>query len=192
MAQEPPQFGDRDLARLIYEGDKRAETELVERFSRSLFLILRRRLDDFGAAQDLLQETLLIAVKRLREKPLDNPEKIENYIHRIAINLIRNDQRKSARRATDPDSDFIEVLPSDFGQPEPEAQLLQQQIAVRELLSELRVKRDKEILFRFYIDQQDKNEICSALNLTSRHFDRVLLRAKQRFRMLVNQRESAL
>ena len=47
------------------------------------------------------------------------------------------------------------------------------------------VKRDREILTRFYVEDQDKDEICTALNLDSLHFNRVLFRARKRFRKIL-------
>ena len=47
------------------------------------------------------------------------------------------------------------------------------------------MKRDREILRRFYVEDQDKEDICRALNLDSLHFNRVLFRAKKRFRKLL-------
>jgi RNA polymerase sigma-70 factor (ECF subfamily) len=57
--------------------------------------------------------------------------------------------------------------------------------AVRELLAGMPVERDRELLMRFYVQDQDKKEICKALGLDSLHFNRVLFRAKGRFRKLL-------
>jgi RNA polymerase sigma-70 factor (ECF subfamily) len=47
------------------------------------------------------------------------------------------------------------------------------------------VERDRELLIRFYVYDQDKQEICRELGLNSLHFNRVLFRAKNRFRKLL-------
>ena len=44
--------------------------------------------------------------------------------------------------------------------------------------------RDREILFRFYLAEDDKERICRDLGLTAVHFNRVLFRARERFREL--------
>ena len=49
------------------------------------------------------------------------------------------------------------------------------------------VVRDREILRRYYLSDDDKQRICQDLQLTSAHFDRVLFRAKQRMRELIDQ-----
>jgi RNA polymerase sigma-70 factor (ECF subfamily) len=60
---------------------------------------------------------------------------------------------------------------------------------VRQLLSELS-DRDREILRRFYIEEEDKERICADLKLSSLHFNRVLHRARERYRELYRKMES--
>ncbi len=45
--------------------------------------------------------------------------------------------------------------------------------------------RDRQILYRFYIAEEDKERICADLDLSSLHFNRVLFRARQRFKDLL-------
>ena len=70
--------------------------------------------------------------------------------------------------------------------PEAVNHLLQQEQAamVRAVLAELDSDRDREILFRFYLADDDKERICRDLGLTAVHFNRVLFRARERFREL--------
>ena len=60
---------------------------------------------------------------------------------------------------------------------------------IKRLIEELSVERDREILLRFYIREEDKESICTALAITPLHFNRVLFRAKQRFRELLLREE---
>lgn len=55
---------------------------------------------------------------------------------------------------------------------------------MRRVLAELPSDRDREILFRFYIAEDEKDSICRDLGLTSLHFNRVLFRARERYREL--------
>jgi len=54
----------------------------------------------------------------------------------------------------------------------------------RRVLDELPAERDREILHRFYILEDEKDAICGDLGLTSLHFNRVLYRARERYREL--------
>jgi DNA-directed RNA polymerase specialized sigma24 family protein len=51
--------------RAIRGGESRAESELVERYSRGLRYFLLRRVGDQERVRDLLQETLAIAIEKL-------------------------------------------------------------------------------------------------------------------------------
>jgi hypothetical protein len=43
-------------------------------------------------------------------------------------------------------------------------------------------------LVRYYLDDESKEEICAALGLSDEHFNRVIFRAKNRFRELLERR----
>ena len=174
------------LATRITSGDRAAEAELVTRFQRGVrFLLLRKTQGDLQLAEDLCQETLIVAISRLRDRPLDEPGKLSAYIHGIAVRLFIGDLRKAARRQTQANSEAIEVAQDPrLGQAET---LSRDQVrdVVRELIDEMPVPRDRERLLRVYVLEQDKPTICQALGLDSVHFNRVLSRARQRLRQLV-------
>ena len=54
----------------------------------------------------------------------------------------------------------------------------------RKVLEELDSDRDRQILFRFYVADDSKAQICADLGLSSLHFNRVLFRARERYRAL--------
>jgi len=56
------------------------------------------------------------------------------------------------------------------------------------VIGELDGDRDRELLFRFYIAEEDKERLCEELGLTSLHFNRVLFRARQRYKELYERR----
>jgi RNA polymerase sigma-70 factor (ECF subfamily) len=57
--------------------------------------------------------------------------------------------------------------------------------AVRRLIDALDNSRDRMLLYQYYIEEKDKAQVCADLGLTQRHFDKVLFRAKQRFKELL-------
>ena len=57
---------------------------------------------------------------------------------------------------------------------------------LRKLLAQLPVARDREILVRFYLEEQDKDEVCRGLGIDASHFHRVVFRARERFRALLD------
>jgi RNA polymerase sigma-70 factor (ECF subfamily) len=59
---------------------------------------------------------------------------------------------------------------------------------VRQVIRELGTERDRDILLRFYIAEEDKERISADFGLTSLQFNRVLHRARERYRELYLQR----
>jgi RNA polymerase sigma-70 factor (ECF subfamily) len=178
----------RSAARIVQgirNGDSAAETQMVERYSRGLRYLLMRRTSDQERARDLLQETLCIAITKLREIELDNPERLAGYLRGIAVRVAMNDGRRRKREPISMEVEALERIPAN--EPRQFQYIAKQQTAsaVRTLLDAMTVKRDRELLMRYYVQDQDKQEICGALGLDSLHFNRVLFRAKARFKKLL-------
>ncbi len=169
----------------IHNGDKKAESILLERYYRQLFYILRKRGLDEEYARDLCQETFRIAIERLREKPLSEPSKIAAFMHGIAVNLCIAESRKAARRQTYTDNDSVALAAEKGLDQFATLSKERMELIVRRLLNELANERDQKILLRYYIDELDKHEICAELTLSHRHFDKVISRARTRFKQLV-------
>lgn len=179
-----------DLSQRIAGGDRSAESELVSQYGGGLMIMLQQRTGDPQLASDLYQETFIIVIKRLRRANLDEPEKLSAFLHATAKNVLIGDVRKEARRKTFANSDIVAAAPD--GRPGPSDQVNRSEEAgiVRELIDEMRSKRDKALLLRFYINEEDKSDICAALNLSSIHFNRVLFRARRRFKDLLTRYEN--
>jgi DNA-directed RNA polymerase specialized sigma24 family protein len=56
---------------------------------------------------------------------------------------------------------------------------------VRRVLHELGNERDRQILLRFYIAEEDKERLSEDFGLSSLQFNRVLHRARQRYKELL-------
>ncbi len=178
-------LSDSELVRRIHSGDFPAESELVARYSRGVFYLLRRRANDIELAEDLHQETFRIVLLRLRTQGLAEPAKAGRFILRTARNLLLGDTRKTSRRATynDPASveSALDQTPSLY------SQLASEQTAtlVRKLIAQLNRERDRVLLYRFYVNGESKEMICEELGIGNAHFHRVLFRARQRLKDLI-------
>lgn len=177
-----------ELVQRIHAGDQAAESLLVQKYSTPLFTLIRCRVHDPELAQDLLQDTFRIVIERLRSKGLDDPAKLACFINKTAIYLYIGVIRKEQRRKTVPNTDI--VLEEVDNAPGPLVQLLEREGAssVRTLLEELPTARDQDILRRFYMRDEGKATICSCLELSPEHFDRVISRARKRFRQIVERK----
>src|ERR1044072_9425956 len=98
-----------ELSRRIREGDASAESELIRQFEPGLRVLLRRRTGgDHGLLQDLVQETLLVVIRRLRGAGIEDPEKLAAFAAQTARNLAIASHRKAERQKTDVDTEETE------------------------------------------------------------------------------------
>lgn len=174
-----------DLGRRIAAGDSAAETALVERYSRGLLYLLKRQGVSPELADDLHQETFRIVIERLRQRELDDPAGLAGFLRGIARNLATAEYRKAARRKTEADPEGLEQAVNPAPGQLQNVLLNEEANIVRRLISELPTDRDQQLLMRFYVAEEEKESICSDLGLDSLHFNRVLFRARSRFKELL-------
>ncbi|MBS0374433.1 MAG: sigma-70 family RNA polymerase sigma factor [Proteobacteria bacterium] len=154
---------------------------------RGLHALLLRRIGDPQTAWDILQDAVVTTLTKLRDGQLERPESAGGFIYRVALNHLRNHRRKD-RWVRDVPID-VEHL-EDTG-PLPDADSghrAQWAEIVAMVLEELPTDRDRDILIRFYLDDEDKESICRALGLSAEHFNRVIFRARERFRELMERK----
>ncbi len=60
------------------------------------------------------------------------------------------------------------------------AQRMQLRDAMRAVIGGMPVRRDRQLLRRFYFDDLDRELICAELNIDASHFRRVIHRARLR------------
>jgi RNA polymerase sigma-70 factor (ECF subfamily) len=175
-----------ELVARIGRGGRDAEDAMVRRYGPGLLYMLKRRTRDSELALDLRQDTFRVAIEKLRSSSLDEPAHLAAYLRAVALNLWIAHQRKHVRRATTADSDAVEAA-ADAGESGPFESVSRAQVrdAVGALLDELGTPRDREILTRVYLRDEDKTDVCAALGVDATHFNRVLFRARQRFRELL-------
>ncbi|HET9863660.1 MAG TPA: sigma-70 family RNA polymerase sigma factor [Steroidobacteraceae bacterium] len=178
-----------ELSRRIREGDVSAESELIRQFEPGLRVLLRRRTGgDQGLLQDLVQETLLIVIQRLRGVGIDDPQKLAAFAAQTARNLAIASLRKTERQRTDVDSEATERKADASRGVEAQAEDIEAALAVRALLREMPQARDRLMLKRFYLEEHDKALICREMHLTEAAFNQALSRARRRFRQILEER----
>ena len=173
------------LVKLVKGGDRGAEAEMVERYSRGLRYLLRRKTRDVELAEDFLQETWAIALLKIRGNGLDNPGRLAGYLCGIANNLALGEIRRVSRQRTSINSEIVELVPDESSNPFRHVSRAEVCKLVHGLLDDLRKDRDREILKRFYVQEEDKESICRRLDVDGVHFNRVLYRARQRLKVAI-------
>lgn len=177
------------LVKLVKGGDRGAEAAMIQRYSRGLRFLLRRKTRDPELAEDFLQETWAIALVKIRDDGLDNPGRLAGYLCGIANNLALGELRRVNRQRTSINSEIVDLIPDESSNPLRHVSRAEVCKLVHGLLDDLRKERDREILKRFYVWEEDKQSICDGLGVDSVHFNRVLYRARQRLKSSIEASE---
>jgi len=172
-----------ELVRRIMAGEAGAEDELVERYGRGILIVLRRMVRNPCTAKDLCQDALRLIVEKVRRGDVREPEKLSGFICSLARNIAKDYLRRMPRGVSLEDAETSSISDSS---PDQLSHVLREERAnaIRQVLKELNSDRDREMLYRFYLAEEDKEKICADLALSALHFNRVLHRARERFRKL--------
>jgi RNA polymerase sigma-70 factor, ECF subfamily len=176
-----------DLVNRVKAGDPQAEAEIVELYDRGVRFIIRQDVNDHAAADDLYQEAFRIVLEKVRRGEVREPEKLTGFVWAVVRNLIISYFRRTARQEQSVEAEYPESLPHPA--PDQLEALLQKEKAelVRQVFNRMRNKRDIQVLFRFYIIEESKQQICADLGLTNLDFNHILYRARKRYRKLYEQ-----
>jgi RNA polymerase sigma-70 factor (ECF subfamily) len=172
-----------DLVSRIMAGEHHAEEELVARYSRGVSVILSRETRNAPIAEDLYQDTFALAIQKIRQGDLRDHDRLSGFVSGIAKNLAIEHFRRQSRRE-ELDDDKVDSRPDTSPSQLDQLLLREKTKAVRQVMGELRSERDRQLLVRFYLAEEDKDAICAELELSSLHFNRVLFRARERYREL--------
>jgi RNA polymerase sigma-70 factor (ECF subfamily) len=149
--------------------------------------LILRRVRDPEVAADILQDAAVTTLEKLRSGEIAHPENLGGYLYRVALNHLRNHRRKD--RSGLSSADALDQLPASEKDADWECVGERQwATAARRMLQEMPVTRDREVLIRFYLDDGDREQICRELQLSEEHFNRVIFRARNRFRELIEHR----
>jgi len=172
--------GDSSLVMAISQGGT-SQDQLYLRYRRPLLQVFLQRRIARDVAQDLLQRTFLQAIKKIRAEGLEDPSKLGGYLYRTACNLATAYWRGELARRRDMDTELLANLRDETLSLEERVDHELLAKCVRSLMMHLPMARDREVLLRFYINEEPKESICRSLDLSDLQFNQVLWRARQRF-----------
>ena len=177
-----------ELAVKIITGDKQACNEFAQINYSWLLFVVRRKFAQSNNHEDIVQDTFMLVIKKLQQGSVNNPNAISAYLRSTVINIGFEYLRKDKKFTSATDQEYLEVI-EDCKQDILSDLIWQDKIQfVKQVMDELTVQRDKDILIKFYFNDENKVSICSKLVLSSEHFDRVLYRAKQRLKQLIEKK----
>jgi RNA polymerase sigma-70 factor (ECF subfamily) len=178
----------RELVARIGDGDRAAESELIACYARGVRLILLKRTGNPELANDLCQDTFVVTLRKLRAGELRSSDSLAAFISQTAVN-ISNRHFHNEERYEYSAGEIIGPHLAHTDKKDEQLDSRTTRVMLDGVLKQLAVARDREILRRFYLSDDDKDEICRDLQLSPLHFDRVLYRAKQRMRELIDQQQ---
>jgi RNA polymerase sigma-70 factor (ECF subfamily) len=169
-----------ELVDRIRSGETDGMEDLYQLFSKGIRFYLCRQLGP-QELDDKVHDTFVVVVQAIRRDELRDPQRLMGFVRTIVrrqvaahidwVVHIRREQidMESTIRIADP-----------HGNPEERAIFRQRADLINRVLLELS-ERDREILTRFYLHEQDQDQICSEMVLTETQFRLLKSRAKARF-----------
>jgi RNA polymerase sigma-70 factor (ECF subfamily) len=173
----------------IRRGDPTGMEDLYRVFSKGVRFFLYRQLGP-NDLDDKVHDVFLIVTQSIRNGDLREPDRLMGYVRTVVRRQVAahiEGAVQARRNQTDLDGG---VVLSARG-PDPERRAIEhqnEQLAMRVLNSI--AKRDREVLIRFYLQEQTPDEICQAMELTETQFRLIKSRAKARFGELGKRRFS--
>jgi len=166
--------------------DQKAVEKLIVANYPGLRTLLGQKAGDPQVGADLLNDAICTTWEKWQAGKIERAEQIAGYVFQVAMNLLRNHRRAAGERADlRAPAAALEALEatSDSATDVGTSEIAK---AVRKLLEEIESPRDRMLLKRFYLDEEDKASICEELGLSLLQFDKVLHRARKRLRQVFN------
>ncbi|NGZ74915.1 RNA polymerase sigma factor [Saccharibacillus alkalitolerans] len=174
---------DRTLVGAVLAGDKQAYAGLVDRYKNKLYGLFRKMGLSEADAQDLTQETLFKAYRKLASQ---RPEQsFAGWLYTIAVNLYRD---RGRRKVPVPREETAEQAAPDRDAPE-------QRVLRAELRSELDALLDtlpehyRLAMVLRYVGQLGHEEIAGMTGMTVSQVNNALHRAKKSLRRQITEKE---
>ena len=173
---------DEAYVQRLQAGDFRTQEHFVDYFSELIQLKLRSRVNSPQAIEDIRQETFTRVFAALRDGKIRQPERLGAFVNSMCNNVLLEHYRSSSRLDSLDDEEQPEIPAVNV---DVLGALAAKQMGekIREILEEM-PERDRRLLRDIFLEERDKDEICSDFGL-DREYLRVLLhRAKQSFKSL--------
>lgn len=174
------EFDDSYLERLR-AGDFRTQEHFVAYFSELIQIKLRSRLQSPQDIEDVRQETFVRVLTALRnEGGIRQADRLGPYVNSTCNNVLLEKYRSPKGASLDDEEEGIDL-------PDTRMDVLgvlvakQTQEKVREILDDM-PEKDRRILKEIFLEERDKDDVCTDFGV-DRNYLRVLLhRAKSSFR----------
>jgi RNA polymerase sigma-70 factor (ECF subfamily) len=154
---------DLEYVNKLSHGEAETAAHFMGYFTKLLLMKLRMRMRAADEAQDVAQETLFRVLRYVQKHGgIDQPEALGAFVNKVSENVVMEFIRNGRR---------FQQVPENI--PEPVEQALSAELncitrerkqRLREVLGKLR-PNDRVVLEKVFLDEQDKDEICTELKI---------------------------
>lgn len=149
-----------DVVAQAIAGDEAVWRELIERYSRRIYALIKSRTGRDEIAEEVTQSVFVTVAEHLGSGRYAEQGKFESWLFRIAMNRLR-DERRRAKRSRTQRSDFLERVAPTPADPQDESEQLVQLRAALGRLSEpdqeiIRLRHHADLEFRTIAELLDE------------------------------------
>jgi RNA polymerase sigma-70 factor, ECF subfamily len=165
----------------IRAGDPLAMTELYSVFTRGIRYLLLRSLG-MEELDDRVHDCFLIVTEAIRSGELRDPARLMGYVRTVVRRHIAAgiEEAINKRRTTVEFEESVFSISDWKNNPEQNLVVRQRAEIARRVFNGVS-RRDREILSRFYLQEQPQEQICEEMGLSYNQFRLLKSRAKARF-----------
>ncbi|MCE5311273.1 MAG: sigma-70 family RNA polymerase sigma factor [Acidobacteriales bacterium] len=168
------------LVKSIQTGDPQGMETLYNVFARGVRFYLCRQLGP-QELDDKVHDVFLIVVNAIRRGEVREPERLMGFVRTVARRQVAAHIDRAVQRRKDQVDVESGVRLVDWRlNPEQDAIAKQREELMERILRSVS-RRDREILTRFYLQEQPQEQICLEMHLTETQFRLLKSRAKSRF-----------
>lgn len=168
------------LVAQIKAGEDAGLEFLYRQFSRGIRYYLCRHLGP-EELDDRVHDTFLVVVQAIKKGDLREPERLMGFVRTIVRRQVAAYIDLAVQTRRDQADIECGVTVIDVkGDPEQQAIARQKKQLMKSVLDSLS-KRDRDILVRFYLNEEPQEQICREMALTETQFRLLKSRAKARF-----------
>jgi RNA polymerase sigma-70 factor (ECF subfamily) len=168
------------LVKNIQTGHATAVEELYSVFGRGIRFFLLRQLGPQDL-DDRVHDAFLVVIQAIQNGELREPERLMGFVRTIVRRQTATHINEAiVNRREHVAIDQGPVLTDRARTPEERAMSEQRAEFMREVLQSMSQK-DREVLTRFYLNEQSQEQICAEMELTDTQFRLLKSRAKARF-----------
>ena len=169
-----------NLVERIHRGEESGMEELYRLFGRGIRYYLCRQLGH-QELDDKVHDTFVIVVQAIRRGELREPERLMGFVRTVVRRQVAAYIDNAVHSRRDELNLDLGVRVADRrNNPEQSAAFRQKVEFMLDVLRSLS-ERDREILTRFYLDEQSQESICQEMALSETQFRLLKSRAKARF-----------